>query len=148
MHGADRAQRLAAHAIVDGDGGMNFVAAARQALQHAAGVVEVARLADDLAVERERGVGSKNRAQRHVTHAQQREAVGGLGAGEAVDVGAHRFVGERGFVDTAFARRALWHQWQEVHADLVQQFAAAGAGRGEIKLVRHREKSHNCGKGF
>ena len=47
-----------------------------------------------------------------------------------------------------FLAEILGYEWQEVHADLVQQFAAAGAGRGEIKLVRHREKSHNCGKGF
>jgi hypothetical protein len=56
--------------VVQGDRGQHLVGAAGQALQHGGGFVGVGRLAEDLAVDGDGGVGRQHRTQRHAAQGQ------------------------------------------------------------------------------
>jgi hypothetical protein len=57
-----------------GHRGQHLVRAARQAFQHGDGFVDIGRLAEDLAVDGDGGVGRQHRTQRHAAQVQHFQA--------------------------------------------------------------------------
>jgi hypothetical protein len=109
------------------------MAAAGKPRQDRDGIGFVARLADDLAVEVERGVGGQHRARDDGATRDEVGAEFGLGARHALHVGFRRLAGQPVFADfRVVARRQAEQQQVEAHADLRQQFAAARASRGKV----------------
>jgi len=98
----------------------------------------VGRLADDIAIDLEGGVGGEDRAQEQL--APQHAAHPGLGLGqcEAFDVALDRLVGQGGLVDVGIfaALAGAEDEHVEIDPDLAQQVAAAGALGGEVDARR------------
>jgi len=94
-----------------------LVAAALQASEHGPCFGGIGGLAERLAVNDDRGIGSEGRLA---------VAVNGPSflSGEASDVGVREFAGEKGFVDTGGAHI-------EINAGDIEQFTTTGRARGE-----------------
>jgi len=110
------------------DRGVDLVGATREPLQHRAGLRCIGRLAEDLALERDRRV-----RRQHGPSLVRRQPLpqrARLGFGQPQHVGRRRFVGMRGLIER--------HGPDFVgNADLPQQFAAAWRGGGEQDRRRH-----------
>ena len=121
---------------------MHAVGAARQqrAASRAASAAS-ARLAEDAAAERDRGVGAEDRRRRQAARAPARVAPRELGARDALDVVA---AAARRRARPRAPRRPRRRRQQQLvaHADLVEQLAPARALRGEVDerpaRARHR----------
>ena len=98
--------------------------AARQTRQHAGGFIIVCGLAQDVAVQRHRGVGAKHGRGRQAARLQALHGRLQLQPRHALHVAIGRLAGQHGF--QRFGVFARFGQQQFVmHADLLQQLAAA-----------------------
>jgi hypothetical protein len=119
--------------VVQGYRGQHLVGATGQALQHGGGFVGMRRLAEDLAVDGDGGVGRQHRAQRHAAQGQHLPGERPLFARHPLHIVERRFAGALGLADVG-PRAGIGTQAEqfEFDADLAQQFAPARAFRSEV----------------
>src|SRR5690349_9663344 len=135
-HAGNRYLRLHLFFHRDGDRRQHLVFASRQRSQYPRRVLRVFRLADDLAVEHDGGIGGKRRFLRQRPVGNLTDCHRGLRLRDAQHVYARRLVRQRGLVHVRTAPQVLAQQEQlERNADLLQQIAAPRAARGEINAL-------------
>ena len=119
-----------------GHRGQHLVGAPRQALQHGDRFSVIRRLAEDVAVDGDGGVGGQDRAQRLAPLQQDVEGESALGPGHARHVIVDVFARQHVLADVDRAARVAAQQHQfEVDPDLAQQFAPARALGCEVDFV-------------
>ncbi|EXI67692.1 MAG: hypothetical protein AW07_04493 [Candidatus Accumulibacter sp. SK-11] len=127
----------------DGHGSQHAMTSPRQTLQNATCLIGISRLADQLASQFQRRVGSQNRLRQQASPADKLAAVRHLAARQPFDVVPRVFAGQRRLVDRrVFARRTAEADGVEGDADLSQQLAPARAARSEMDALLQQAGSH------
>ena len=134
--GFDESAALGVGKTNERDAGEDDVGAARKLFEHVAGVVGGARLAEDVGVEGDDGVGGDDDGGANGASSDEF----GFGAGEALDVILRRFIGEGSFVDGG-------REHGEMEAGVAQNVGAAGRGGGEDEFHGGGQPPVNSGQG-
>ena len=133
-HFTDRQGRLQAFVEDDTNCCQHTMRLPGKALQDASGIGGIYRLADDFAVEFERGIGGQHRLAKQLAPADDLPAMPGLGLSDPLHVVDRCFAKQRilaGF--RVFSRRQAKTQGVESDANLVQEFAPTRAARGKVE---------------
>ena len=150
----NRCDALELRIVLQHHRGQHLVQPPRKRAEHFGRLPAARRLAENVAVDRDRGIRGEHRRPRQAALLQTPPAGLRLGARDALYIGARGFARQHRFIEFGISLGIVAEQQQlEAHADLRQQFAAPRAARSKIdaavELGNHgsaKFKANPCGR--